>query len=83
MDLSNSDTFILQPVEHLQYSSNESSRFCGPSTKILILATSAPTNLQARLTIRQTWGSKTDLAVRGAKLLFILGLSSNDSVNVS
>ncbi|XP_017025382.1 beta-1,3-galactosyltransferase 1-like [Drosophila kikkawai] len=50
----------------------------GADTKLLMVVTSAPGNAQARLTIRQTWGSYANR--RDIGMAFILGRRENASI---
>ncbi|XP_014219981.1 beta-1,3-galactosyltransferase 1 isoform X2 [Copidosoma floridanum] len=69
----NNTTAILNP-----------SNICGESAYLLIVVCSAVTNVNARLTIRNTWGNQSNLDVlydSSVKLVFLLGLSGNDTIN--
>lgn len=50
---------------------------CNPSTKLLVMVNSAPTNFEGREVIRETWGRKRE----GMSLGFLLGDVENSMLN--
>jgi len=81
IDLNSVDSFIWQP-DSTRFGYNETTAFCGPSVKIIIFVTSAPTNFEQRRAIRETWGSTQNLFSKGVRLVFVLGNSDSTSTEV-
>lgn len=82
IDLSDPHSFLIEPTRSLN-DIDELSPFCGPRVKMLILVASAPPNFVARNAIRESWGARKTLAIKGGRILFFLGRSDNSTLDVS
>ena len=59
---------------------------CSEAPYLIVVVCSAVANVNARLVIRNTWGNRSNLETlynSTVKVAFLLGLSDNDTLNVS
>lgn len=84
MNFSDYEWFVMSPgdtkrdIAKLRYSTE----FCGPEIKMLVMVSSAPGHFEHRIAIRETYANPLNLQGKGFKVVFLMGIPSDDEVNV-